>query len=268
MEGCFNTSFWEILQEQDESRLQMKRDEKLRKEFREGIHEVGMGLSDLLLGLYKLRENLHKFYEDRYAEVRVLHNVLYRLYMELYEKLHKNRYEVLGILHERLYERLHELYEDVCKLFKTLLRLYDRLRKEIREELENAALRFTINFKYLLLQLLYSLSRSIAVFSGFVTFPGRIRPPCTTMPWTIWPALAVLWGVCWMFFWPRDGSAHDGFEHYLSTTDRAVVGGESLSIGPWTTYASNESIPLTLDTLDSSGTWFSHSKGLNTDTDN
>jgi len=20
------------------------------------------------------------------------------------------------------------------------------------------------------------------------------------MPWTIWPALAVLWGVCWMFY--------------------------------------------------------------------
>jgi hypothetical protein len=31
-------------------------------------------------------------------------------------------------------------------------------------------------------------------------FPNRLRPPCTTMPWTIWPALAVLWGVCWMFY--------------------------------------------------------------------
>ncbi|KAI8689559.1 C2H2-type domain-containing protein [Fusarium sp. Ph1] len=31
-------------------------------------------------------------------------------------------------------------------------------------------------------------------------FPGRIRPPCTTMPWIIWPALMVLWGVCWMFY--------------------------------------------------------------------
>jgi hypothetical protein len=27
----------------------------------------------------------------------------------------------------------------------------------------------------------------------------RLRAPCTTMPWTIWPALVVLWGVCWMF---------------------------------------------------------------------
>lgn len=31
-------------------------------------------------------------------------------------------------------------------------------------------------------------------------FPNGIRHLCTTMPWTIWPALVVLWGVCWMFY--------------------------------------------------------------------
>ncbi|KAF5577184.1 hypothetical protein FPANT_10576 [Fusarium pseudoanthophilum] len=30
-------------------------------------------------------------------------------------------------------------------------------------------------------------------------FPNSIRHTCTTMPWTILPALLVLWGVCWMF---------------------------------------------------------------------
>ncbi|KAH7006390.1 hypothetical protein EDB82DRAFT_493473 [Fusarium venenatum] len=30
-------------------------------------------------------------------------------------------------------------------------------------------------------------------------FPNNIRHTCTTMPWTISPALLVLWGVCWMF---------------------------------------------------------------------
>lgn len=37
----------------------------------------------------------------------------------------------------------------------------------------------------------------------WLKFPcrGKRRPPCTTMPWIIPPALAVLWGVCWMF-WP------------------------------------------------------------------
>ncbi|KAF7563645.1 hypothetical protein G7046_g453 [Stylonectria norvegica] len=31
-------------------------------------------------------------------------------------------------------------------------------------------------------------------------FPHAMRHLCTTMPWTIWPALVVLWGVCWMFY--------------------------------------------------------------------
>jgi hypothetical protein len=48
--------------------------------------------------------------------------------------------------------------------------------------------------KYLLLQIL---------FRSFSIFPGTVRPRCTTMPWTIWPALVVLWGVCWMFYYPR-----------------------------------------------------------------
>lgn len=30
-------------------------------------------------------------------------------------------------------------------------------------------------------------------------FPRNMRHLCTTMPWTIWPSLLVLWGVCWMF---------------------------------------------------------------------
>lgn len=37
-------------------------------------------------------------------------------------------------------------------------------------------------------------------FCLFNEFPNSIRHLCTTMPWTIWPALVVLWGVCWMFY--------------------------------------------------------------------
>jgi hypothetical protein len=36
-------------------------------------------------------------------------------------------------------------------------------------------------------------------FSVFSEFPNGLRYLCTTMPWTIWPALVVLWGVCWIF---------------------------------------------------------------------
>jgi hypothetical protein len=38
--------------------------------------------------------------------------------------------------------------------------------------------------------------------SWFSEFPAGRRPVSTTWPWTIKPALAVLWGVCWMFYGP------------------------------------------------------------------
>ena len=46
------------------------------------------------------------------------------------------------------------------------------------------------------------LPSSLCFLNHFFMFPGRLRPPCTTMPWTVWPSLMVLWGVCWMFYWP------------------------------------------------------------------
>lgn len=43
----------------------------------------------------------------------------------------------------------------------------------------------------------------------FTEFPSGIRHLCTTMPWTIWPALVVLWGVCWMFIQKETGARED-----------------------------------------------------------
>lgn len=37
----------------------------------------------------------------------------------------------------------------------------------------------------------------------FFEYPNNLRHLCTTMPWSIWPALVVLWGVCWMFYNPE-----------------------------------------------------------------
>lgn len=37
-------------------------------------------------------------------------------------------------------------------------------------------------------------------------FPASIRHLCTTIPWTIWPTLAVLWGACSMFAASEEGS--------------------------------------------------------------
>jgi hypothetical protein len=38
------------------------------------------------------------------------------------------------------------------------------------------------------------------LFFFFSEYPNSIRHCCTTMPWTIWPSLVVLWCVCWMFY--------------------------------------------------------------------
>jgi hypothetical protein len=46
-------------------------------------------------------------------------------------------------------------------------------------------------------------------------YPNRCRPPCTTMPWNIWPALVVLWGVCWMFYTPLVTPQPDDASIYL-----------------------------------------------------
>jgi hypothetical protein len=46
-------------------------------------------------------------------------------------------------------------------------------------------------------------------FCFFSVFPNNFRHSCTTMPWTIWPALVVLWGACWMFYEPSAGNGDE-----------------------------------------------------------
>ncbi len=53
-------------------------------------------------------------------------------------------------------------------------------------------------------------------------FPNRLRPPCTTMPWTIWPALVVLWGVCWMFYDNCD-QIRNWYDDFLTADDTSNV---------------------------------------------
>lgn len=35
----------------------------------------------------------------------------------------------------------------------------------------------------------------------FFVFPNALHPLSTTWPWGIRPSLAVIWGVCWMFYY-------------------------------------------------------------------
>jgi hypothetical protein len=45
------------------------------------------------------------------------------------------------------------------------------------------------------------------LLSWFTEFAEKPRPLSTSFPWTIKPSLAVLWGVCWMFY---DHAANEG----------------------------------------------------------
>lgn len=56
----------------------------------------------------------------------------------------------------------------------------------------------------------------------FSEFPGGIRYLCTTMPWTIWPALVVLWGVCWMFIAWDELFQSDGFHTWDYQQDSSM----------------------------------------------
>ena len=46
----------------------------------------------------------------------------------------------------------------------------------------------------------YQTQRKLGGDSWFSEFPNNRHPLSTTWPWSIRPSLAVLWGVCWMFY--------------------------------------------------------------------
>ena len=89
---------------------------------------------------------------------------------------------------------------------------FERALEEQRQLNELGRIRRLINLLTLLWQ---RIVESLIFFSNFSVFPNKHRPPCTTMPWNIRPALVVLWGVCWMFYdhrSPIDSSLHSSLE--------------------------------------------------------
>lgn len=88
-----------------------------------------------------------------------------------------------------------------------------------------------------LLEFLHALAVTICLLALSSEFPNNFRHTCTTMPWTIWPALVVLWGVCWMFYpgqaisaghdWPHEVSFGRG--KYTQSRVRSNVRGLTLS---------------------------------------
>ncbi|KAH8725915.1 hypothetical protein GQ44DRAFT_615096 [Phaeosphaeriaceae sp. PMI808] len=87
---------------------------------------------------------------------------------------------------------------------------------------------FIANYKHLLLRLQADLTEALThkaleellrggydkrqrkLLSWFSEFAEKRRPLSTCFPWSIKPSLAVLWGVCWMFYY---GHGHGSIEH-------------------------------------------------------
>lgn len=84
-----------------------------------------------------------------------------------------------------LLDQNESLLEDAEKILLELLNQVDAVLKRLK-------LRFRCRYD--------ELRRKYGLYQAVFEFPNNLRHICTTMPWTIAPALLVIWGVCWMFF--------------------------------------------------------------------
>ncbi|ETS86056.1 hypothetical protein PFICI_04081 [Pestalotiopsis fici W106-1] len=78
---------------------------------------------------------------------------------------------------------------------------YKRKLEMMQEEVEKLLEAIKLLYKAILTILIILASLFLFIFN-----PSRFQRPkhitCATMPWSIWPALVILWGVCWMFHSP------------------------------------------------------------------
>jgi hypothetical protein len=105
-------------------------------------------------------------------------------------------------------ERYLRLIQQTFPLYKADFLIVLQLEQKIKEMQESwgeemwRAKSLLSDFTIIVFLFLQTLYEQLVNAAKIFEFPDRIRPPCTTMPWTIWPALVVLWGVCWMFVYP------------------------------------------------------------------
>ncbi|KAH7067265.1 hypothetical protein BKA63DRAFT_521849 [Paraphoma chrysanthemicola] len=124
---------------------------------------------------------------------------------------------------------------------------------------------FVANYEHLLLRLQAELTQALTrkaleellrgghdkrqrkLLSWFSEFAEKPRPLSTSFPWTIKPSLAVLWGVCWMFY-DRDASEHDGRSDGRVRTDRVLQQLDFPSV-QWNTPASSDYVNFGLELI-------------------
>jgi len=159
------------------------------------------------------------------------------------------------LLSPKKYQAL--LKEAHYELRRQLLRLgygddkIDSLCEEINRILAEAAEAQRI---LSLMRILEALSKllTLVIMVCIFEFPNNLRPPSTTMPWVIVPALFVLWGVCWMFI------NHD-FYFTFEDDDADELESESVFVSPYSNdtdllpdaFLSLQNDPLLVERVDS-----------------
>ncbi|SCV34351.1 uncharacterized protein FFB14_04832 [Fusarium fujikuroi] len=97
-------------------------------------------------------------------------------------KLSSSLIEILGKI-EVLFAHEEEALTDIIKGIEAIL---SRLKLWFRRKYEDLSRKKDV-------------TEEQGVAEPIFEFPNNVRHTCTTMPWTIFPSLLVLWGVCWMF---------------------------------------------------------------------
>ncbi|KAF4336028.1 hypothetical protein FBEOM_10083 [Fusarium beomiforme] len=93
------------------------------------------------------------------------------------------------------YSRLVSYLFDILHTNSSLLDYTDILLMGLLDSIAAIIERLNLRFRRKYEDLKHKNACSQIIFE----FPNNMRHVCTTMPWTILPALLVLWGVCWMF---------------------------------------------------------------------
>lgn len=106
-----------------------------------------------------------------------------------------------------LAERLIEFSKLVCELKLHIIFVRRREEKRLLHFHSYFYLRHVLHLNLIALSFVSKLASS-----GISKLLKTTKPPSTTMPWTIWPALVVLWGVCWMFYTPLNSANKEQFE--------------------------------------------------------
>ncbi|KAF5639562.1 uncharacterized protein FTJAE_4900 [Fusarium tjaetaba] len=84
---------------------------------------------------------------------------------------------------------------DILRSYSSLLDFEDTILKGLFDLITSIIRRLSLRFRSAYEELKCRNASTQIIFE----FPNNMRHVCTTMPWTILPALLVLWGVCWMF---------------------------------------------------------------------